>query len=95
MHVRTYVQVWSNNEYKAPEHRVRASLEKKRYSSPFFYNPNYEINVSPFITEKSIRKEAIYNPINYGNFRLRRFQGDYADTGKEIQIEDFLRIVSV
>ena len=94
-YVRAYLQVWSNNEYKAPEHRVRASLEKKRYSSPFFYNPNYEINVSPFITEKSLLKEAIYNPINYGNFRLRRFQGDYADTGKEIQIEDFIRTATV
>ena len=86
--------MWSNNEYKAPEHRVRASLEKKRYSSPFFYNPNYEVDVSPFITEKTSLKWAKYDPINYGNFRLKRFQGDFADTGKEIQIEDFLRVVS-
>lgn len=84
--------MWSNNEYKAPEHRVRASLENKRYSSPFFYNPNYNVNIEPFVTERSSRKHAQYNPINYGHFRQRRFQGDFADTGKEIQIEDYLKV---
>lgn len=32
---------------------------------------------------------AFYRPILWGEFRRRRFEGDYADTGKEVQIEDF------
>lgn len=83
--------MWSNNEYKAPEHRVRASLKNKRYSSPFFYNPNYDADISPFLTDKISRKSSLYDSINYGYFRRKRFQGDFADTGKEIQIEDYLR----
>lgn len=31
-----------------------------------------------------------YSAINWGHFRRRRFEGDYADVGREIQIEDFL-----
>jgi isopenicillin N synthase-like dioxygenase len=86
--------VWSNDRYKAPEHRVRASLKNKRYSSPFFYNPNYDVDIIPFVENKNGDVEAKYDPINYGQFRFQRFNGDFADTGKEIQIEDFLRSTS-
>ena len=30
-----------------------------------------------------------YSPFLYGYFRQQRFKGDYADSGTEIQIEDF------
>jgi isopenicillin N synthase-like dioxygenase len=83
--------VWSNNEYKAPEHRVRASTESERYSAPFFYNPSYETVVTPIITERTGRREPDYDPISYRYFRQQRFKGDFADAGKEIQIEDFRR----
>jgi isopenicillin N synthase-like dioxygenase len=88
------LQVWSNDEYKAPEHRVKASLKEKRYSSPFFYNPNYDVNITPFVTDRSVLKTPKYNPINYGQFRQNRFNGDFADTGKETQIEDFITMFS-
>jgi hypothetical protein len=34
---------------KAPEHRVRPTMElhRVRYSAPFFYNPNYDAIVTP------------------------------------------------
>ena len=34
---------------KAPEHRVRPTMEahRARYSAPFFYNPNYDAIVTP------------------------------------------------
>ena len=34
---------------KAPEHRVRPTMEahRARYSAPFFYNPNYDTMVTP------------------------------------------------
>jgi hypothetical protein len=42
-------QVWSNGMLKAPEHRVRPTMElhRVRYSAPFFYNPNYDAIVTP------------------------------------------------
>ena len=82
-------QVWSNNEYKAPEHRVRASKANKRYSSPFFYNPSYDTVIKPIVTGQSRNVAPEYNPFVYGHFRQQRFKGDYADAGNEIQIEDF------
>jgi isopenicillin N synthase-like dioxygenase len=36
------MQVWSNDVYKAPLHRVKAQENLERYSSPFFYNPSYD-----------------------------------------------------
>lgn len=43
------MQVWSNGLLKAPEHRVRPTMEVNhvRYSAPFFYNPNYDAIVTP------------------------------------------------
>eukprot|EP01032_Pedospumella_encystans_P010615 gene10615-12395_t len=43
------MQVWSNGLLKAPEHRVRPTMEahRARYSAPFFYNPNYDTIVTP------------------------------------------------
>ena len=37
----------------------------------------------------TLTKKAKYAPIRWGDFRAKRFLGDYADIGKEIQIEDF------
>jgi len=81
------LQVLSNDRVKAPEHRVRRIRRGiERYSAPFFFNPSYEAVISSiFGVEENIR----YRPINWGEFRRIRFQGDYANVGKEIQIEDF------
>ena len=82
--------------FKAAEHRVRASQRAVRYSSPFFYNPAYDTIVQPLLCEEGntgadadLTKKAKYAPIRWGDFRSKRFLGDYADIGKEIQIEDF------
>ena len=80
--------------YKAPEHRVRASVQDDRFSAPFFYNPNYDAVVSPILSQKNHNDVVKYDPILYGYFRQQRFKGDFADTGKEIQIENFRRVVT-
>ena len=41
------VQVWSNDRYKAPLHRVLASATEVRYSAPFFLNPSFEATYAP------------------------------------------------
>jgi len=83
------VQVWSNDRYSAPLHRVLASAEAVRYSAPFFYNPDYRIDYAPLPGVVSKSAPARYRAINWGEFRAGRAAGDYADVGEEIQIEHF------
>ena len=83
------VQVWSNNRYIAPLHRVLANSQAKRYSAPFFYNPSYQTNYAPLPALVSEQEPAHYQPINWGDFRAARAAGDYADNGEEIQISQF------
>ena len=78
------MQVWSNDHYRALLHRVRPVHGRSRYSIPFFLNPSYETDCTPLGSEP-----ARYRPVNWGDFRRARADGDYADHGKEIQIEDF------
>ena len=81
------VQVWSNGEYKAALHRVVAMDKEDRYSLPFFYNPTYNTNIFPLNTTSSMR---LYKEINWGEFRRKRADGDFANLGKEVQISDYL-----
>jgi isopenicillin N synthase-like dioxygenase len=77
--------VWSNDLFKAPEHRVKASRNSQRYSIPFFYNPNYDTLVAPICNNENPK----YKGIRWGQYRTTRFLGDFENIGKEIQIEDF------
>ena len=79
------MQVWSNDKYKAPLHRVKTQLTMERYSSPFFYNPSYETNYAPVYRTENSK----YRPINWGDFRMKRFAGDFADVGEEVQISHY------
>jgi isopenicillin N synthase-like dioxygenase len=84
------MQVWSNDRYVAPVHRVKAQRSLRRYSAPFFYNPSYETSYAPVSGTVSDQEPARYRPINWGEFRLGRFQGDFADVGAaDVQIADF------
>ena len=78
-------QVWSNDRFKAPLHRVRANKNKERYSAPYFYNPGYHADISPQVPVN----EQLYSPINWGEFRSRRAEGDYASYGEEVQISNY------
>jgi isopenicillin N synthase-like dioxygenase len=91
------LQVWSNNQLKAAEHRVRASRDKERYSMAYFLNPSYDSMVSPWLCEDEEKalesagaNQKIYQPIRWGNYRTQRYKGDFADVGKEIQIEEYV-----
>ncbi|WP_188109680.1 isopenicillin N synthase family dioxygenase [Pseudohalioglobus sediminis] len=82
------VQVWSNDRYRAPLHRVLANAAHSRYSAPFFLNPGYDTVYAPL--PGALQGAAPhYRPINWGEFRAGRAAGDYADAGTEIQISDF------
>ena len=80
------VQVLSNDRYKAPLHRVLARQDVPRFSAPFFLNPDYQFTYSPILEAGETPK---FKPVNWGDFRLSRSAGDYADLGEEIQIDHF------
>ena len=77
------VQVWSNDLYRAPVHRVLAMKSADRLSVPYFYNPSYSARIAPLVGEPA------YRPIDWGEFRRRRADGDFADYGTEVQIGEW------
>ncbi len=83
------LQVWSNDRYCAPVHRVVASSRAARYSAPFFFNPAYNTEYRPLSTTVDELHPARYHSINWGEFRQRRAMGDYADYGEEVQISHY------
>lgn len=76
-------QVWSNDRFSSPLHRVIASSQRERYSAPFFFNPSADSLCRPLSTP------ARYRPIRWAEFRSLRFAGDYADLGEEVQIAHY------
>ena len=78
------VQVWSNDRYKAPLHRVLASSEQERFSAAFFMNPGFATDCIPQIGDR-----PFYRSVNWGEFRAARAAGDYANLGNEVQISDY------
>ena len=85
------IQVWSNDLYRAPVHRVLAMDAVERLSLPLFFNPAYEAVVAPLDRCRGAGRPARYHPIRWGEFRQRRADGDFADLGAEVQISDYAR----
>ena len=82
------MQVWSNDRYRAPLHRVLPVTEEPRYSIPFFFNPSYDYDCAP-LQILAEAEGAHYRPVNWGEFRQLRTDGDYADYGHEVQLEQY------
>ncbi len=83
------VQVWSNDRYRAPLHRVLANRSVPRYSAPYFYNPSYATVYEPLAGVCDAAHPPLYRPISWGAFRAARAAGDYADQGEEVQISHY------
>ncbi len=83
------VQVWSNDRYQAPLHRVLANGSATRYSAAYFYNPGYATVYAPLAGVCDATRPPLYRPITWGEFRAARAAGDYADEGEEIQISHY------
>ncbi|KAG7381647.1 Envelope glycoprotein [Phytophthora boehmeriae] len=81
------VQVWSNDQFVAPVHRVLASSKASRFSVPFFYNPSLKTQVEPIVVKDG--DVAKYRPLSYREFLRERMVGNYDDVGKENQISDY------
>jgi isopenicillin N synthase-like dioxygenase len=81
------MQIWSNDHYQAPVHRVRPVRGVARLSMPFFFNPPDDAVVSPLTEE--LGERPLYRPVPWGEFRGRRAEGDFADYGTEVQTGDY------
>ena len=78
-------QVWSNDVYPAPLHRVLANSQTERFSAAYFFNPDFDYSYAPLVADAA----PAYRAINWGEFRAGRAAGDYADEGEEIQIDHY------
>jgi isopenicillin N synthase-like dioxygenase len=83
------LQVWSNDRYRSPLHRVIVHHDRARCSAPFFFNPAYETVCAPLPGLLEQGEAPRFRPVSWAHFRDQRSAGDYADYGAEIQIEDF------
>ena len=83
------LQVWSNDRYVAPEHRVVPNAERERWSAPYFFNPAYRTVCEPLPELVAAGDAAHYRGVHWGEFRRARADGDYTDLGEEIQITRF------
>ncbi|GMF27368.1 unnamed protein product [Phytophthora fragariaefolia] len=81
------MQVWSNDKFVAPIHRVLATDKASRFSAPFFYFPVYDAQVEPIVVKEG--EVPNYRPFSWTEYILARARGNYADLGKENQIGDF------
>ena len=83
------MQVWSNDKYQSPVHRVLPMKATDRFSLPFFYNPSANTRVAPLPSLVSDETPAHFRPIDWAEFRGKRTDGDYADYGTEVQIRQY------
>jgi isopenicillin N synthase-like dioxygenase len=83
------MQVWSNDIYNAPIHRVLAMESRERYSIPFFFNPAASCMVNPLPSVINAQNPSRYHGIEWGSFRGQRSDGDFADYGAEVQISQY------
>ena len=82
-------QVWSNDRFRAPLHRVLASRDRDRYSIAYFLNPARDCVVEPLSTAVGAGDQPHYRALPWAEFRDLRAQGDYGDYGEEVQIEHY------
>jgi len=81
------LQVWSNDAYESPEHRVVVNSEKERFSYPFFLFPAQETEVKPLEELVSDQNPSKYRPYKWGKFLIHRFSTNFKKReGENIQI---------
>ncbi|KAG1702503.1 hypothetical protein DVH05_009453 [Phytophthora capsici] len=80
-------QVWSNDKFVAPLHRVVANDKSSRFTAPFFYFPAYDVQVEPIVMNEG--EVPNYRPFSFYEYIVARARGNYADLGQENQIGDF------
>ena len=68
---------WTNGRFKATPHRVVNSSGKTRYSVPFFFATNYDVNIKPLDVCVSEGTEPQYEEILAGEYLVSRLNEIY------------------
>ncbi|XP_077233121.1 jasmonate-induced oxygenase 2-like isoform X2 [Tasmannia lanceolata] len=90
INVGTIIQVWSNDKYESPEHRVVANSERERFSMPFFLNPADYLMVKPLEELVDEQNPPKYREYNCGEFFKSRKNSNFKNLGVEnLQISHF------
>ena len=82
------LQVWTNDRCTAGMHRVLpVKSERGRYSTPFFYQPRYDAQISPWVEDG---EKAKYTDFSWRDYIRGRVTDNFADYGApDIQIEHY------
>ncbi len=75
------VQVWTNDRYRAAVHRVVPMTTRRRFSIPFFYNPEPEAVIEPI--PALCDEPARYRPFAWGDFMRARTEDNFRDLGED------------
>ncbi len=82
------MQVWTNDRYRAAVHRVVPMTQGRRFSIPYFCNPDRHAHIEP-LAELSL-DGARYHRFGWMDFMRSRNADNYADAGvRDAQISDF------
>ncbi|MGY8986882.1 MAG: 2OG-Fe(II) oxygenase family protein, partial [Sphingomonadales bacterium] len=68
---------WTNGLFKATPHRVVNVTEKNRYSIPFFFATNYDVNIKPLDVCISNQNPSQFEDIKAGDYLLNRLEEIY------------------
>ena len=71
------MQVWSNDRYESPEHRVVVNSETERFSIPFFFFPAHYVMLKPLEELVNEQNPARYREFNLGKFYVSRNRSDF------------------
>jgi len=68
---------WTNGKFKATPHRVINTSGKKRYSVPFFFATNYDVNIKPLDVCIPTGESPQYEEVIAGEYLLSRLNEIY------------------
>ncbi|CAN6196309.1 unnamed protein product [Urochloa humidicola] len=83
------IQVWSNDIYESPQHRVSVNSTKERFSIPYFFNPAKYTVVEPLEELVSEENPCRYNPYKFGDFLRTRLNSNFQHDVENVLISDF------
>jgi isopenicillin N synthase-like dioxygenase len=79
-------QIWTNDLYRATQHRVRR-VARERFSVPFFFNPSFDALIEPLEICCSPDNPPRYDAYCHGEFMAERFQRSFGANCTAIQAE--------
>ncbi len=82
------MQAWTNDRYRAAVHRVVPMTRQRRFSIPYFSNPNRNVVIEP--VEELCEGGSLYRPFAWREFTAARAYDNFADVGApDTQVSDY------